>query len=39
MDRNRARWLYILIPVMVFWLVASIDKLGVSIIVTNPSFL
>jgi MFS family permease len=39
MDRNRARWFFILIPVLVFWIVASIDKLGVSIIVTNRGFL
>jgi MFS family permease len=39
MNRNRARWFFILIPVLVFWIVASIDKLGVSIIVTNHGFL
>src|SRR6185312_14630971 len=39
MDRNRARWFFILMPVLVFWIVASIDKLGVSVIVTNRGFL
>jgi MFS family permease len=39
MDRNSARWFFILMPVLVFWIVASIDKLGVSVIVTNPGFL
>lgn len=39
MNRERARWFYISLPVLVFWIVASIDKLGVSIIVTNDGFL
>lgn len=39
MDRDRARWFFILMPVLVFWIVASIDKLGVSVIVTNRGFL
>jgi len=39
MNRNRSRWFFILMPVLVFWIVASIDKLGVSIIVTNHGFL
>ena len=39
MDRNRARWFFILMPVLVFWIVASIDKLGVSVIVTDRGFL
>lgn len=37
--QNQRRWFYIAVPVLLFWIVASIDKLGVSVIVTNSGFL
>ncbi len=39
MRQDQKRWFYITVPVLLFWIVASIDKLGVSVIITNSGFL
>ena len=33
------RWLYIAVPIFFFWFFGQIDKLGISVIQTDPSFL
>lgn len=39
MTQSQSRWFYITLPVLLFWVIASIDKLGVSVIITNSGFL
>ncbi|NKE30584.1 MFS transporter, partial [Mycobacterium tuberculosis] len=33
------RWVYISIPIFFFWFFGQIDKLGISVIQTDPTFL
>ncbi|TCP31709.1 sugar phosphate permease [Scopulibacillus darangshiensis] len=39
MKRSRARWLYIAPPIFFFWVFGQMDKLGISVIITNEDFL
>ncbi|MFC7395165.1 MFS transporter [Scopulibacillus cellulosilyticus] len=39
MKRSRARWLYIAPPIFFFWVFGQMDKLGISVIITNHKFL
>lgn len=39
MLNNNKRWIYITIPIFFFWFFGQIDKLGLSIIQTDPGFL
>lgn len=39
MLRTNKRWLYIAVPIFFFWFFGQIDKLGISIIQTDQSFL
>jgi len=39
MKRSNARWLYITPPIFFMWLFAQMDKLGLSVIITNENFL
>lgn len=36
---NQKRWIYIAMPIFFFWFFGQIDKLGISIIQTDPVFL
>ncbi|WP_284285369.1 MFS transporter [Alicyclobacillus fastidiosus] len=38
-SRTNARWFLIVPSIMVFWMIGNIDKLGISIVVSNRSFL
>ncbi|MFB5189825.1 MFS transporter [Alicyclobacillus fastidiosus] len=38
-SRTNARWFFIVPSIMVFWMIGNIDKLGISIVVSNHSFL
>lgn len=37
--KNNKRWIYIAVPIFFFWFFGQIDKLGISIIQTDPEFL
>ncbi|SFE98836.1 Sugar phosphate permease [Alteribacillus iranensis] len=37
--KNNKRWFYIAMPVFFLWFFGQIDKLGISVIQTNPQFL
>nr|WP_223882003.1 MFS transporter [Niallia endozanthoxylica] len=37
--KNNKRWLYIAVPIFFFWFFGQIDKLGISVIQTDPEFL
>ncbi|MEK4029115.1 MFS transporter [Pseudobacillus sp. FSL P4-0506] len=39
MLKGNKRWLYIAVPIFFFWFFGQIDKLGISIIQTDPDFL
>lgn len=39
MLKGNKRWLYIAVPIFFFWFFGQIDKLGISIIQTDPGFL
>jgi len=39
MKRSNARWLYITPPMFFMWLFAQMDKLGVSVVITDNNFL
>lgn len=39
MLRQQARWIYIALPIFAFWFFGQTDKLGISIIQTDPQFL
>lgn len=39
MTRSSARWFFIAPSIMFFWIFGQMDKLGISVIVTNHSFL
>ncbi|WP_174727703.1 MFS transporter [Mesobacillus harenae] len=39
MLKDNKRWLYIAVPIFFFWFFGQIDKLGISIIQTDPGFL
>ena len=36
---THGRWIYIAPTVLIFWIIANIDKLGISVIAANPVFL
>jgi ACS family glucarate transporter-like MFS transporter len=36
---TQARWFYIIPPLFFFWIIAQMDKLGISVIITNHQFL
>lgn len=39
MLKGNKRWLYIAVPIFFFWFFGQIDKLGISVIQTDPGFL
>lgn len=39
LSRSNARWLYIAPSLLLFWIIGNIDKLSISVIVTNHPFL
>ncbi|MBD8005128.1 MFS transporter [Bacillus norwichensis] len=39
MFSNNKRWLYIAVPIFFFWFFGQIDKMGISVIQTDPEFL
>ncbi|MDQ6597241.1 MFS transporter [Bacillus salipaludis] len=39
MFTNNKRWIYVAVPIFFFWFFGQIDKLGISIIQTDPGFL
>ncbi len=39
MLQGQKRWLYIAIPIFFFWFFGQIDKVGISVIQTDPGFL
>src|SRR4051812_12528240 len=39
MLKSNKRWIYIAMPIFFFWFFGQIDKLGISIIQTDPGFL
>lgn len=39
MKRSRVRWYYIAPPIFFFWVFGQMDKLGISVIITNHKFL
>lgn len=39
MLQNNKRWLYIAVPIFFFWFFGQIDKMGISVIQTDPGFL
>ncbi|WP_018130669.1 MFS transporter [Effusibacillus pohliae] len=39
MLNNQKRWIYIALPIFFFWFFGQIDKLGISVIQTDPGFL
>lgn len=39
MLKGNKRWLYIAVPIFFFWFFGQIDKLGISVIQTDPTFL
>lgn len=39
MFSKQKRWLYIAVPIFFFWFFGQIDKLGISVIQTDPEFL
>ncbi|MBG9812909.1 hypothetical protein ABD68_15315 [Bacillus endophyticus] len=39
MLQGQKRWLYIIVPVFFFWFFGQIDKVGISVIQTDPEFL
>jgi MFS transporter, ACS family, glucarate transporter len=39
MLQGQRRWLYIAVPIFFFWFFGQIDKLGISVIQTDPGFL
>jgi MFS transporter, ACS family, glucarate transporter len=39
MLKGQKRWLYIVVPIFFFWFFGQIDKVGISVIQTDPEFL
>ncbi|WP_286133463.1 MULTISPECIES: hypothetical protein [unclassified Bacillus (in: firmicutes)] len=39
MLQGQKRWLYIAVPIFFFWFFGQIDKVGISVIQTDPGFL
>ncbi len=39
MLKGQMRWIYIAVPIFFFWFFGQIDKLGISVIQTDPQFL
>lgn len=39
MFHNQKRWLYVAVPIFFFWFFGQIDKVGISVIQTDPEFL
>lgn len=39
MLKGNKRWIYIAVPIFFFWFFGQIDKLGISVIQTDPTFL